>query len=196
MRYAQIRSTDISNGLGIGVSLFVQGCPIQCPGCHNESIWSFDEGREYTVKTEDKIIKLLKPDYITRFSILGGEPLLPQNFTDLYNLVSRIKKEEPNVIIWLWTGYKINDIIEQYKYTPKEKMLSMLLYYIDYIIDGPFIQEQKDFSLKFRGSINQIIWQKMKNIQIEDIHNRNYFILQLNDQTHFGFKEVAEDEVQ
>ena len=91
MRYAQIRKMDISNGEGCGVSLFTQGCPIRCKGCHNSSIWDFDGGKEFSFETLQTIINLTDArPYIRRFSILGGEPLLPQNYRDLYNLCTEI----------------------------------------------------------------------------------------------------------
>lgn len=158
MRYAQIRKMDISNGEGIGVSLFTQGCPIRCPGCHNSSIWDFDGGKEFTKETIEEIVKLLKPEYVTRFSVLGGEPLLPQNYEPLLNLCHLIKCHYfGKVSIWLWTGYTLEEIFEKEE-QDKTNNLSLLLGQIDYLIDGPFVQEQKDITLKWRGSKNQRVF--------------------------------------
>lgn len=154
MRYAQIRSMDISNGEGIGISLFTQGCPIRCPECHNSSIWDFNGGTEFTKETEQEIIKLLKPNYITRFSILGGEALLPQNYRDLYNLCTEIKFARPDIKIWLWSGYTFEEIW-QHAQEDTTNYLFALLGIVDVLVDGPFIAEQRDITLKWRGSKNQ-----------------------------------------
>lgn len=146
MRIASVRKMDISNGIGIGVSLFTQGCRLRCKGCHNHSIWSFDGGEEYTQEIEDAIIKLLKPDYITRFSVLGGEPFEQENVDKLLDLLRRVKEEFPDKNIWLYTGYL-------FETTPWycEEMFN----YIDVLVDGPYIESQRDVTLPFRGSGNQ-----------------------------------------
>lgn len=113
MRYAQIRKMDISNGEGIGVALFVQGCPIHCPGCFQPETWDFNGGKEYNAEIEAQIFNLLKPNYITRFSILGGEPLAQQNILELFLLCSQIKEQYPTKEIWLWSGYTLEQLQER-----------------------------------------------------------------------------------
>lgn len=152
MRYAQIRKMDISNGKGIGVALFTQGCPIHCPGCFNKDTWDFNGGKPYTKETQETILKLIKPDYITKFATLGGECLLKENIPTLLWLVNAIKKERPDIKIWCWTGQLFEDLIRQ-----DDWYLQELIGKLDYLIDGPFIQEQKDLTLLFRGSRNQRI---------------------------------------
>lgn len=155
MRYAQIRKMDISNGEGCGVSLFTQGCPIRCKGCHNSSIWDFDGGKEFSFGTLQTIINLIDArPYIKRFSILGGEPLLPQNYRDLYNLCTEIKFARPDIKIWLWSGYTFEEIW-QYAQEDTSNYLFALLRIVDVLVDGPFIAEQRDITLKWRGSKNQ-----------------------------------------
>ena len=164
MRYASIRKIDISNGEGIGVSLFTQGCPIRCEGCFQPETWDFNGGKEYTKQTEKQIFKLLKPKYITRFSILGGEPLSKQNIWELFLLCSQIKEVYPNKDIWLWSGYTWQQLQERMNKTnclwpeiDNDTYLRPLLKQIDYLIAGPFIEEEKDLTLKWRGSRNQEI---------------------------------------
>ena len=168
MRYAQIRKMDISNGEGIGVSLFTQGCPIRCQGCHNASIWNPQEGKEFTTDTLNSIIDLLDKPYISRLSILGGEPLLKENIESLADLVLITKLMFPNKKIWLWSGYLWEDIYSlafdascfsigtQQDWDRRDKEnLRNILFSIDVLVDGPFVQEKKDLTLKWRGSSNQ-----------------------------------------
>lgn len=152
MRYSLIRKMDISNGKGIGVSIFTQGCPIRCKGCFNKDTWDFNGGKLYTQETQDTILELIKPDYITKFATLGGETLLHQNIPDLLSLVKAIKEERPDIKIWCWTGQLYENLrrIDDWQ-------LQELINNFDYLIDGPFIQEKKDLTLLFRGSSNQRI---------------------------------------
>lgn len=158
MRYAAIRSLDISNGEGVGVSLFVQGCSIRCPGCFQSETWNFEGGKEYTQETQNKILNLLKAPYIERFSILGGEPLEECNWFKLANLINIVNKMRPDIKIWLYTGYTVEQLKE------KDDSLGYLEYIlnnIDVLIAGPFIQEEKDLSLPWCGSRNQkVIYMK------------------------------------
>ena len=105
MRYSSINTCECTNGLGWGVSLFTQGCPIHCKGCFNPETWSFEGGKEFTCLQESKIYKALKPQHITRFSILGGEPLVSDNLSQLNSLLISIKSNYPDIKIWVWTGY-------------------------------------------------------------------------------------------
>lgn len=148
MRYSAIYNCDLANGLGWRVSIFVSGCSIHCKGCFNSQTWDFDFGKEYTKKTENKIIELLNRPYIRGLSILGGNPTEPVNEPDLIHLCERIKKELPEKDIWMWTGH----IYEELK-SKNDKLIDLC----DVIIDGPFIEEKKDLTLKWRGSSNQRI---------------------------------------
>lgn len=151
MRYAAIRDMDISNGTGVGVSLFVQGCPIHCDGCFNESTWDFDGGKEWSDEVKNKLIQLMKRSYIKRLSILGGEPLASQNIGDVTALlidvdIMKERGELPaDFKVWLYTGYQLVEYNAE------------IFEVVDYIVDGPYIHELRDVTLKFRGSKNQRI---------------------------------------
>lgn len=151
MRYAQIRSMDISNGEGVGVSLFVQGCPHHCQGCFNQETWDFNGGKEFTFQVEEKLFSIIekKLDYLSYFSILGGEPLAPQNVEKVKNILQKIKEKFPKLKTYVWTGYLLENIQQK-----------DILQYIDVLIDGPFIQAQRDITLPLRGSRNQRILYK------------------------------------
>lgn len=153
MRYSQIRKMDISNGEGIGVSLFVQGCDFHCNGCFNSETWDWNKGKEFTIKTGLYLLSLCYKPYIKRLSILGGEPLAPQNIDTVTNLSKLFKEQYPDKKLWIWSGYTF----ENYIYDKE------ILKYADYIVDGRFEEDKKDLNLKFRGSSNQRIWGKDKN---------------------------------
>lgn len=155
MRYAQIDECECCNGNDIGVSLFTQGCPIKCPGCHNDSIWDFNGGTEFTEETIDTIIELIKKPYIKRLSILGGEPLEPENYYMLKKLLETVIMVKPNIKIWIWTGYTWYNLLLKLKYEFGKRLLWDILKTCNVLIDGPFIQEKKDITLKWRGSSNQ-----------------------------------------
>lgn len=149
MRYASIRDFDISNGEDIGVSLFVQGCHFHCPNCFNQSTWDFNGGKEFTIETMRHLIKLMDRPYIKRFTLLGGEPLAPENIETSKEILRVIKETYPNKQIWLFTGYVMENIPDK-----------SILKYVDVLVDGPYKHELKDLSLAFRGSSNQRIIKK------------------------------------
>lgn len=156
MNYAQIRKMDISNGEGIGVSLFVSGCPYHCKNCFNSVAWDYNYGKPFTQETMDIILKLLKPDYIKRFSVLGGEPLADQNVETVFKILSRIRDVYPNKKIWLYTGNTYENIIDLTDDTPEYYRFRIVNYnYADVLVDGRYIDELKDLNLHFRGSSNQ-----------------------------------------
>lgn len=163
MRYADIHKMNISDGPGIGVSLYVQGCALHCPGCFNEGTWDFDGGKEYTNDTMDTILDLLKPEWMTRLSILGGEPLCPANYKELIKLTylaHEENKDKPNFKVWMWTGRTYENLMAEINSEPDRKhphLLELVLKGVDYLVDGPFIQDKKDLTLKWRGSSNQRI---------------------------------------
>lgn len=157
MRYAQIRSLDISNGKGVGISLFTQGCRKRCKNCHNPEQWSFNGGEIYTPETEKQILQLCEKPYIQRCSLLGGEPLENENIYALANLCKKIKNNFPHIKIWLYTGHDWEDVYKKYTSNYQNKYFSDLIDNIDILVDGEFIQEQKDITLKFKGSANQRI---------------------------------------
>jgi len=158
MRYATIYPFDISNGQGIRVSLFTQGCDKHCPGCFNSETWDFNSGKEFSYETISEILRLAKPDWISGLSILGGEPLNPKNISEVAHICTAFKNKYPNKTIWIWTGYTFEELKHM-----QNPYISIILQNADYIIDGPFIESEKDLSLKWRGSANQHIWRKGGN---------------------------------
>lgn len=162
---------DVANGNGIGVSLYTQGCSHRCAHCFNPETWDFEGGQEFTQETQNTILDLLDQSYVDHFSILGGEPLEPQNTYPLACLISKIKSEHPHIKIWLWTGYTWETLQETIRTTDRAKYLEYILENIDYLIDGPFIQEQKDLTLSWRGSRNQRIIKSAESMKL----NEKYF---------------------
>ena len=140
MNYGTIKNYDIANGTGVRVSLFVSGCRHHCKGCFNSETWDFNYGNPYTKEVEAEILEALKPAYIQGFSLLGGEPFEPENQKELAGLLQKIKESYPEKNVWCYTGYT-------------DKMLAC----IDTLVDGEFIEAEKDLTLEFRGSRNQRI---------------------------------------
>ncbi len=158
MNYASIRTCDIANGEGVRVSLFVSGCTHRCKGCFNSEAWSFDYGEAFTSRVEDEIIEAMRPSYIAGLTLLGGEPMEPENQRVLVPFLRRVMKEfSPNTkTLWVYTGCVLEELKNpdsRFHTEFTDEFLSM----IDVLVDGPFIQELKDISLQFRGSSNQRI---------------------------------------
>ena len=151
MNYAAIKNCDIANGPGVRVSLFVSGCTHRCPGCFNQIAWDFDYGEAFTPDTIEYILNLLKPDYIQGLTLLGGEPFEPQNQGAVVELLRQVKKNYPNKSIWAFSGYLFEKDILSGRLGDTAEYLSFL----DVLVDGPFVEEKKNLSLRFRGSGNQ-----------------------------------------
>lgn len=156
MNYATIKFYDVANGTGVRVSLFVSGCRHHCKGCFNAETWDFCYGEPYTQETEDSIIDGLKPDYITGLSLLGGEPFEPENQRALTALLRRVKAQLPEKTVWCYTGYTYDTDLAEGGSVFTDVTREMLSY-IDILVDGEFIEEQRDLTLRFRGSRNQRI---------------------------------------
>ena len=146
MNYAGIKKNDIANGPGVRVSLFVSGCRNHCKGCFNPETWDFDYGEPFTRKTEKEIIKALRPSWIQGLSILGGDPMEPENQKTLLPLLKRMRICCPDKDVWLYTGYTYETVRD-----------AEILKWVDVLVDGPFIEAEKDITLTFRGSRNQRI---------------------------------------
>lgn len=162
MNYAQMRSMDISNGEGIGVSLFVQGCDFHCKNCFNSETWEFSKGQEWNEKTKNQFLKLVEKPFIQRVSILGGEPLHPENVQNVLKIVDEIRVSYPTKNIWLYTGYTWEQImypIVTDDFNPERdailKIRKELVSKCDVLIDGKYVDELRDVSLHWRGSSNQ-----------------------------------------
>jgi len=149
VNYGRIKKTDIANGPGVRVSLFVSGCRNRCKGCFQPETWDFNYGQEYDgVNTANEIIEALSPEYISGLSILGGDPIERENVSEVVTLCHLVKLLYPDKSIWLWTGYYYEELLLR---EPK------ILEYVDVIVDGPFKENLKDISLVWRGSSNQRI---------------------------------------
>lgn len=158
MNYGSIRKTDIANGVGVRVSLFVSGCTHHCKGCFNPETWNFEYGKPFTKETEDEIIAALKPSFVQGLTLLGGEPLEPQNQTVLLPFLEKLKEIYPDKNIWCYTGYTLEkDLLFGAKSRARCEETDALLRHIDVLVDGEFQIDKKDIRLKFRGSSNQRI---------------------------------------
>lgn len=156
MNYATIKNCDIANGPGVRVSLFVSGCTHHCKGCFNAVAWDFSYGEKFTQETADAILEMLKPDYIKGLTLLGGEPFEPQNQPQIVELLRQVKKQYPEKSIWAFSGYLFDRDILSAKLGPWDITQEFLIY-LDVLVDGPYVEEKKDLTLRFRGSSNQRI---------------------------------------
>ena len=144
MNYNTIKQLDIANGPGCRVSLFVQGCEFNCPGCFNSVAKDFSGGKPFTDQTVETLLELAAPDHISGLSILGGEPLHPRNRSEVLSLVRKFKDKYPKKTVWIWTGYLWNEVKDDLHGSG-----------VDVLVDGRFVEELKDLRLKYRGSSNQ-----------------------------------------
>lgn len=168
MNYASIKKYDIANGPGIRVSLFVSGCNHHCKGCFNEETWDFSYGELFTDKEIDEILNSLKPDYIKGLTLLGGEPFEYVNQQGLLPLMRKYKELYPEKKVWCYTGFDFEkdikcDMMNKWPET------SELLSYIDIMVDGKFIESNKDLALRFKGSSNQRIIDVKKSLATNEI---------------------------
>jgi anaerobic ribonucleoside-triphosphate reductase activating protein len=154
VNYATIKNCDIANGPGVRVSLFVSGCTHRCKGCFNEIAWDFNYGESFTEETEDMLLSMLAPDHIKGLTLLGGEPFEPENQGPIVKFLRRVKEKFPDKSIWAFSGYLFDKDLLSGRLGNKELTLEYLSY-LDVLVDGPFVMEKKDLSLRFRGSSNQ-----------------------------------------
>ena len=195
IHYASIRNLDISNGEGVGVALFVQGCHFHCYNCFNIDTWDFNGGKEWTPEVKEKFLELIDRPYIKRVSILGGEPLADENLDDVLDLVTEINKRYnfqkvdsanpckmgvsegknadeirlsfPNKTIWLYSGYQWSEIFNDGVYLTRDCAgwkRREIVKKCDVMIDGKYVDSQRDITLKWRGSLNQNIWKNCNGI--------------------------------
>ena len=166
MRIANLNKNDIVNGIGVSVSLFMQGCPHHCPGCFNPESWDFNGGYLHHHLTFD-IINAIKENNIERnFSILGGEPLCEENIEYVKHIIYAVRSYYPNIKICLWTGYTLEELQEQ-----DSNELKYILTQVNYLIDGKYLQEQRDVSLWLRGSRNQNVYKLTEDKKYVKINN-------------------------
>ena len=157
MNYASIRECDIANGDGVRVSLFVSGCTRCCPGCFNVEAQAFDYGEPFTPEVEDRILGLLAPSHIAGLTVLGGEPMEPVNQRALLPFLRRVRDRFGDAkTVWVYTGCVLETELKA-ESRWRTEVTDELLMLVDVLVDGPFVEELKDISLKFRGSSNQRI---------------------------------------
>ncbi len=164
MYYGNIKNYDIADGEGVRVTLFCSGCTNRCEGCFQPETWDFCYGKEYTKETEDQLIQMLTNPNIQGLTLLGGDPFEPSNQRTLITLLRRVKQELPTKDVWAYTGFVYEqDLLEgQRKHT---EVTDEMLSYIDVLVDGPFVIDQKDISLYFRGSTNQRVIDMPKTLK-------------------------------
>lgn len=152
-RYAGLITNDFANGIGTCVSFWTQGCPHHCPSCQNPETWDFQGGKEVPTDIRGQIIKAICANGITRnFSVLGGEPLCDENLDEVDKIITGVRTAYPQIKIFVWTGYILEELKEK-----KNNKINHILSQIDVLIDGPFIQAERDITLELRGSRNQRI---------------------------------------
>ena len=159
MKYNKIRKMDISNGPGVRVSIFMQGCAFHCENCFNKETWDFNGGTDFTEETIKKVLDLCDKDYIVGLSILGGEPMHPNNIDGTTALAKAFKEKFPNKNLWVWSGYLFDKDLKD-----KE-----VLKYIDVLVDGQFINNLHNPTLKWKGSSNQRVIDVQKSLKNNEI---------------------------
>ena len=168
MNYAGIKYCDIANGTGCRTVLFVSGCRNACKGCFQPQTWDFGYGEPFDEKVQEEVLKSLEPDYITGITVLGGEPFEPENQKELVPFMRKVVARYPNKNVWAFTGYMYDkDLVAGGRRHTEDtdELLSM----IDVLVDGPFQEEKKDITLKFRGSSNQRILDLKETIRTGNI---------------------------
>lgn len=147
MNYAALKKTDIANGPGVRVSLFVSGCRRHCKNCFNSETWDFNYGSKFTKETMSEILNALEQEYIEGFSLLGGEPFEPENRSEVFNILNTVRNKLPFKTIWCYSGFTVEELLES--------GAKPILELIDVLVDGAFEDDKKNLTLKFRGSENQ-----------------------------------------
>ncbi len=158
MNYNKIRKMDISNGEGVRITLFVQGCTFHCKNCFNPETHDFNGGKPFTDSTIERIIELCQNEYIAGLSILGGEPLHPNNISEVTRLAKEFKKKIPNKNLWVWTGFKYENLEG-----------AEIFNYVDVLVDGQFVEELHSPKLKWKGSSNQRVIDVQKTLKSKEI---------------------------
>ncbi len=164
MNVAGIKKTDIANGAGVRVSLFVSGCTHHCKNCFNPDTWDFGYGEPYTAETEQMLIESLRPSYIRGLTLLGGEPFEPANQRTLVQLLRRVRKELPEKNIWCYSGYTFEELTgsSRARCEVTDEMLELL----DVLVDGEYVDALRNIRLKFRGSENQRILEVQASLRM------------------------------
>ncbi len=163
MYYGEIKNYDIANGLGVRVTLFVSGCRNRCEGCFQPQTWDFGYGKPFTAETQDKIIGMLAPDYINGLTVLGGEPMEPENQRELLPFLKRVRAAYPGKDIWIFSGFTFEELTSgdgRCRTEVTDEILSLA----DVLVDGRFVLAEKSLALTFRGSANQRVLDLKKSL--------------------------------
>ena len=177
MHYSTIKDCDIANGIGVRITLFVSGCTNHCKNCFQPQTWDFDFGEPFTEETEEKLLEMLKPDYINGLTLLGGEPMEPQNQRALVPFLKRVREVYPNKNVWCFTGFTY-EVLKTDGSHPRCEVTDEMLSLIDVLVDGRYVDELKDLTLQFRGSSNQRLIDMVKTRE-----NGEVTLLPNNDRT-------------
>lgn len=168
MNYAAIKNCDIANGPGIRVSLFVSGCTHRCKGCFNQVAWDFDYGEPFTQETIDTVLSMLSAEHVSGLTLLGGEPFEPRNQVALLPFLRKVKALYPRKTIWVYSGYLFDSDILNRRLGPWD-VTREILNLIDVLVDGPFVEEKKDLTLRFCGSSNQRVIDVQKSLKSDSL---------------------------
>ncbi len=173
MHYSAIKYNDIANGLGVRTVLFVSGCRNRCKGCFQPETWDFCNGQIFGAKEEEDILASLEPGYVRGLTLLGGDPFEPENQEGLIEFMRRVKEKYPGKDVWAYTGYVLDKDLQ-----PGGRLFTQytreLLFYIDVLVDGPFVEEQKSLMLKFKGSANQRVIDMQKFRETGEIQEMEF----------------------
>ena len=156
MHYGEIKTCDVANGPGVRVTLFVSGCTNHCKGCFQPQTWAFDYGEPFDEDAQERVLRLLAPDYVAGLTLLGGEPFEPENQRALLPFVRRVRERYPGKTIWAYSGFTLEELLRPGAH-PNCEATQPLLALLDVLVDGRFVEALKDISLRFRGSGNQRI---------------------------------------
>lgn len=171
MYYGEIKRCDVANGIGVRVTLFVSGCTNHCENCFQPQTWDFHFGQPFTKETENQILDLMQPKYISGLTLLGGEPFEPQNQRELVPFLKRVRELYPQKTIWAFSGFRYEDELLKKGAYPNCEVTEEMLSLIDVLVDGRFVEALKDISLRFRGSSNQRI------LDLSETRKNGYLIL-------------------
>lgn len=169
MNYCNIKPCDVADGVGVRVTLFVSGCTHHCPGCFQPETWDFTYGQPFTQETEELLLRELEPDYVSGLTLLGGEPFEPENQAALLPFLKKLRATLPGKTIWAYSGYTWEELTGSAPSRCRSEHTDELLSLLDVLVDGEFIEEKKDITLRFRGSSNQRIIQVPKTLKTGQI---------------------------
>ena len=154
MYYGEIKNHDIANGIGVRVTLFVSGCTNRCKNCFQPQTWDFSFGKPFTEETEEEILKMLSPAYIHGLTVLGGEPFEPSNQRALVPFLEKVREQYPQKSIWSFSGFTLEELQTDGSH-PRCEVTDRMLSLLDVLVDGRYVDELRNLSLRFRGSSNQ-----------------------------------------